>query len=97
MKFDSIRVPEKNAWSTAALSKPDIGPQSRPNARAAIMRYPPCKLPLRIAVTSASPGLRNTWRIISAPRGKQFRHRFRKCKVVPDDHRDRRRQDFGSI
>ena len=33
MKFDRIRVPEKNASSTPALSKPDMGPQSSPNAR----------------------------------------------------------------
>ena len=38
MKFDRIRVPAKNALSTPALSKPDMGPQSSPNARAATMR-----------------------------------------------------------
>ena len=38
MKFDWIRVPEKTALSTPALSKPDMGPQSNPNARAATMR-----------------------------------------------------------
>lgn len=32
MKFDWIRVPEKKALSTPALSKPDMGPQSSPNA-----------------------------------------------------------------
>jgi hypothetical protein len=38
IKFDWIRVPEKKALSTPALSKPDMGPQSSPNARAAMMR-----------------------------------------------------------
>ena len=38
MKLDLMAVPAKNAASKAALSKPDIGPQSSPNARAAIIR-----------------------------------------------------------
>src|SRR5690606_15725594 len=37
-KLERIRVPAKNSASTFALSKPDIGPQSRPSARAAISR-----------------------------------------------------------
>src|SRR4029077_2524334 len=51
-KFDFQEVPSKKAASTLALSKPDIGPQSRPRARAAIIRYAPCRLPLRKAVDS---------------------------------------------
>src|ERR1051326_8152047 len=47
----------KNSASTLALSNPDIGPQSRPIARAARIRYPPCSVPLRLAVTSVSSGL----------------------------------------
>ena len=37
-KLDFTVVPAKNAASTMALSKPDIGPQSRPSARAAMIR-----------------------------------------------------------
>lgn len=47
----------KNSSSTLALSKPDIGPQSSPRARAAMMRYPPCSVLLRFAVTPANSGL----------------------------------------
>jgi len=36
IKFDWIRVPEKKTLSTPKLSKPDMGPQSSPNARAAV-------------------------------------------------------------
>ncbi len=57
IKFDWIRVPEKKALSTPALSKPDMGPQSSPNARAAIIRQAPCSVPFRMAVTSAIPGV----------------------------------------
>ena len=39
MKFDFTRgVSAKNAASTAALLKPDIGPVSSPSARAARMK-----------------------------------------------------------
>ena len=37
-KFDLTRPPGKNSRSTASLSKPDIGPQSSPSARAAMMK-----------------------------------------------------------
>ena len=37
-KFDFQRPSGKNAASTLALSKPDIGPQSSPSARAAMMK-----------------------------------------------------------
>src|SRR5262249_28002160 len=37
-KLDLIVVPAKKAASTLALLKPDIGPQSRPKARAASMK-----------------------------------------------------------
>ena len=37
-KFDLMSVPAKNSLSTPALSKPDIGPASRPSARAARMK-----------------------------------------------------------
>ena len=72
MKLDLMRVPEKKARSTPALSKPDIGPQLSPSARAAMMRYAPCRLPLRIAVASATPGWRKAWRIISPLAGNSF-------------------------
>src|SRR5882757_1082379 len=52
MKFDFQVVPSKKAASTLALSKPDIGPQSRPAERAAMMKYAPCRLLLRNAVDS---------------------------------------------
>src|SRR3546814_5385563 len=38
MKLDWMRVPAKNSRSTPALSKRDMGPQSRPRARAARIR-----------------------------------------------------------
>src|SRR4029077_10816691 len=41
MKLDLMRVLAKNSESTASFLKPDIGPQSSPNARAAIIRYAP--------------------------------------------------------
>ena len=47
----------KNARSTLALSKPDIAPESIPKARAARMRYAPCRVLLRKAVSSARSGL----------------------------------------
>src|ERR1700704_445810 len=47
----------KNSSSTFALSKPDIGPQSSPSARAASIKYAPCSDELRRAVTSTSEGL----------------------------------------
>src|SRR3970040_2739847 len=57
-KLERIEVPAKNAASTLALSKPDIGPVSRPSARAARIRYAPCRLLLRRAmVSSAASGL----------------------------------------
>jgi hypothetical protein len=40
-----------------ALSNPDIGPQSKPSARATMMKYAPCSELLRFAVASASSGL----------------------------------------
>jgi hypothetical protein len=46
MKLDVMRVLEKKSESTASLLKPDIGLQSSPRARAAIIRYaPPVRLP----------------------------------------------------
>src|SRR5690606_6375700 len=36
-KFDLTVVPEKKASSTFFISKPDMGPQSRPRERAAII------------------------------------------------------------
>ena len=42
-------VPLKKASSTFAASKPVIGPVSRPSARAAMIRYAPCRVPLRKA------------------------------------------------
>src|SRR5262249_8593071 len=48
-KFDLTVVPVKKRASTLALSKPDIGPQSSPNARAASMKYAPCSDELRSA------------------------------------------------
>src|SRR2546423_15694522 len=53
MKFDLIDVPPKKVASTVALLNPDIGPQSRPTARAARIRHAPCSVPLRNAVVSA--------------------------------------------
>ena len=38
MKLDLTAVPAKNSRSTPALSKPDIGPQSKPRARACTSR-----------------------------------------------------------
>jgi hypothetical protein len=38
MKFDWIRVPAKKALSTAALSNPDIGPQSGESGEAIMRR-----------------------------------------------------------
>jgi hypothetical protein len=55
-KFDRHVVPAINASSHRALSKPDIGPTSSPNARAARMKYPACSAPLRKAVDSTSAG-----------------------------------------
>ena len=37
-KVIKLLVSAKNSASTPALSKPDIGPQSRPSERAAIIR-----------------------------------------------------------
>src|SRR5262249_40585687 len=37
-KFDLMAVPEKNALSTPSWLNPPIGPQSRPIARAAMMK-----------------------------------------------------------
>ena len=54
MKLLRISVPAQQAASSLALSKPLIGPQSRPTARAAMMRQPPCRLELRNAVVSAN-------------------------------------------
>src|SRR5690606_938036 len=48
-KLERIFVPAKNAASTLAVSKPDIGPQSRPSARAGRIKEAPCRLPLRSA------------------------------------------------
>src|SRR3954453_10714761 len=50
-------LPGKNSASTLALSKPDIGPQSSPSARAASMKYAACRLALRNAVDSRSSGV----------------------------------------
>ena len=53
MKFDlTWGVLLKKAASTAALSKPDIGPVSSPSARAAIIKYAPCSELLRKAEIS---------------------------------------------
>src|ERR1700733_12646343 len=53
MKFDlTWGVSLKKVASTAALSKPDIGPVSSPSARAAIIKYAPCSELLRKAETS---------------------------------------------
>ena len=57
MKLDFTRPPGKNSRSTPSLSKPDIGPQSRPIARAPSMKYAPCKLLFRNAETCANSGL----------------------------------------
>ena len=54
---ERIVVLAKKASSTLAFSNPDIGPQSRPRARAARMKYPLCKVPLRKAVVSISLSL----------------------------------------
>src|SRR5262249_10955196 len=53
-KFDLMVVPAKNAASTLALSKPDMGPQSRPRARAASMKYAPWSDEFRSAVYSST-------------------------------------------
>jgi hypothetical protein len=39
------------------VSKPDIGPQSRPRARAGMIMWAPCRLDLRFAVASTSSAL----------------------------------------
>jgi len=46
-------VPAKNSASTTSLEKPDIAPTSSPSARAAIIRYAPCSVAFRKAVSSA--------------------------------------------
>src|SRR3569623_1745596 len=51
-KFTLIDVPAKKAAFTLLSSKPDIGPQSSPSARAAMIRYAPCSEELRSAVVS---------------------------------------------
>jgi hypothetical protein len=38
----------KNSSSALAVSNPDMGPQSNPSARAAIMKYVPCSVRLRL-------------------------------------------------
>src|SRR5262249_3746046 len=53
-KLDFTVVPAKNAASTLALSKPDIGPQSRPSDRAASMKYAPCSDEFRSAMYSST-------------------------------------------
>ena len=57
MKFDWIFVPAKKLSSTFALSKPDIGPTSKPSARAAMIRYAPCRDELRKAELAISASL----------------------------------------
>src|SRR3970040_1918273 len=65
-KLDRIDVPAKNAASTLALSKPDIGPVSRPRARAARLRYDPRRLLLRRAmVSSVASGLPSNQEVAS--------------------------------
>ena len=61
MKFDLNDVPWKNTSSTLALSKPDIGPTSRPRARAAIISQAPCSVLLRSAYGSAESGWVRKW------------------------------------
>src|SRR5262245_23085134 len=51
-KLDFTRPSGKNSASTFALSKPDMPPTSRPTARAASMKYAPCRVPLRKATIS---------------------------------------------
>jgi hydrophobe/amphiphile efflux-1 (HAE1) family protein len=56
-KFDFTDVPAKNAASTLALSKPDIGPQSSPSDRAASRKYAPWSDEFRSAMySSTGPG-----------------------------------------
>ena len=58
MKFDrTFGWSAKNSASTAALSNPDIGPQSRPSERAASIRYAPCNEELRNALARRSSSL----------------------------------------
>ena len=50
-------VPAKNASSTAALSKPDIAPQSSPSARHAMRNQAAPRVPFRNAAASDAAGL----------------------------------------
>jgi hypothetical protein len=92
MKFDCTRV-----RSTAALSKPDMGPQSIPSARAANIRYAPCKVLFRTAVISASIGCLNACCRTSARAGNRvgrFVAKSRSLPMITVRHRSTR--DFWS-
>ena len=73
-KFDFQRPSGKNAASTLALSNPDIGPVSRPSARAAMMKYAPCSEPLRKATVALPAFYSSPWNnlIASGRCGKLF-------------------------
>src|SRR3546814_11708266 len=47
----------KNSASVAARLKPDIGPQSSPKARVAIIKYAPCSVELRVPVSNITSSL----------------------------------------
>src|SRR5207245_8623108 len=79
----------KNSSSTLALSNPDIGPQSSPRARAAIIRYAPCNVLFRFAVTCQCRVVRkqvSKARIVRS----ELRQLLVETKVISDNHRDRR-------
>src|SRR5690606_16878343 len=55
--FDFQRPSGKNSLSTASFLKPDIGPQSKPSARAAMMNQAACMLAFLSAVVFSTSSL----------------------------------------
>ena len=99
MKFDRTRVPEKNALSTRALSKPDMGPQSSPS-RPRSDGYEVsalCNVPFRIAVTSATPGAAKYFCMTSASVRQKLWQLAGEIQIVADNDCDRSLQNLRLI
>ncbi len=90
-KLDRQPRSARNSSSTMALSKPDIAPVSSPSARAARIRYAPCKR----AVAKRRGGGERFVAGEPGPRIRIVREQLRQLlvefRIVGHDHRHRRR------
>ena len=76
-------MPAKNSSSTNALSNPDIGSQSSPSAREAIMKLAPSREPFRNAAICDPAGLSLNACWVAGFCGKVFSACFQKSISQP--------------